>query len=117
MPAEFGTNVEELKRKLKSLVPTKALNWCDIETKVVTGAAHDAIVAMASERGADLIVIGQPRQMPHRIVMGSTVGAVLRRARCPVLTVPSPRRGGNVASMSATAATNENGHVSSMARR
>ena len=115
--SDVGTNVEELKRKLKSLVPGGVLNWPDIEAEIVTGTAHDAILATASEREADLIVLGQPWQMPHRIVMRSTVGAVLRRARCPVLTVPSPRPAADAGSMSATAVTNENDHMAVLACR
>jgi nucleotide-binding universal stress UspA family protein len=116
-PSNVGTNVEELRRKLKSLLSGEALRWPDIEADVVTGTAHDAIVATASEREADLIVIGQPRRTPHRIVMESTVGAVLRRARCPVLTVPSSPIGGDVASTSAVAVTTEDGHMPSLACR
>jgi hypothetical protein len=51
------------------------------------------------------------------IVMGSTVGAVLRRAPCYVLTVPSPAIGGDVAYTSAAAVTTEDGLMPSLACR
>jgi len=116
LPREHRAHVDDLELKLKSLVPANASNG-EIETEIVAGTARDAITATAVERGADLIAIGQPRRTPHRIVMGSTVGAVLRRARCPVLTVPSSPIGNDVTSTWAAAVTSEDGHMPSLARR
>jgi nucleotide-binding universal stress UspA family protein len=81
-------DVHNVRTKLKALVPVEALNACDVDIDVESGAPRDAILATAAARGADLIVIGQPRMTSRRIVMASTAGAVLRRAQCPVLTVP-----------------------------
>jgi nucleotide-binding universal stress UspA family protein len=88
---EYRARVEKVKRELRTLVPPDALNWCEVETEVVSGIPHDAIRAIATARKADLVVIGLPRRTRlDRIVMASTVSGVLRRARCPVLVVPRP---------------------------
>ena len=88
---EYGVRAEKVRRELRALVPLDALNWCEVETEVVSGIAHDAITAIATARKADLVVIGRPhRSRLDRIVMASTLSGVLRRARCPVLSVPGP---------------------------
>ena len=91
---EYRARVDKVKRELRALVPPDALNWCEVETEVVSGVPHDAIVATARARKADLVVIGRPhRARLDRIVMASTLSGVLRRARCSVLTVPGPSDG------------------------
>ena len=88
---EYRARVDKVKRQLRALVPPDAFNWCEVETEVVSGIPHDAIVATARARKADLVVIGRPRRTRlDRIVMASTVSGVLRRARSPVLAVPEP---------------------------
>jgi nucleotide-binding universal stress UspA family protein len=88
---DYRARVNEVRRELRALVPPDALNWCEVETEVVSGIPHDAIPAMATARKADLVVIGLPRRTSRdRIVMASTVSGVLRRSRCPVLAVPEP---------------------------
>jgi nucleotide-binding universal stress UspA family protein len=86
--------------KLKTLVPAEALNACDVDIAIEAGTPRDAILATAAALGADLIVIGQPRTTSHRVVMASTAGAVLRRAQCPVLTIPEARISEHMASRS-----------------
>jgi nucleotide-binding universal stress UspA family protein len=90
VPERVPHEVHNLRMKLKALVPVEALNPCDVDIHVESGTPRDAILATAAACGADLIVIGQPRTMSHRVVMASTAGAVLRRAQCPVLTVQAP---------------------------
>jgi nucleotide-binding universal stress UspA family protein len=88
---DYRARVDKVKRELRALVPPDALNWCEVETEVASGIPHDAIVATATARKAELVVIGRPRRTRlDRIVMASTVSGVLRRARCPVLAVPGP---------------------------
>jgi nucleotide-binding universal stress UspA family protein len=88
---EYRARVEQVRRELRSRVPAAARNWCSVDAEVATGIPHEAIVAMALERAADLIVLGvSPRTTLHRIMMASTVAGVLRHARCAVLTVPGP---------------------------
>ncbi len=50
--------------------------------------AHEEIVAVASERRAELVVIGLRRRSPvGKLIMGSTAQRVLLEAPCPVLAV------------------------------
>ncbi len=88
----------------------RMLEWLRTETKAVEarlermaaslGASHAQAVALsgdpyrgllrtADESGAALVVVGaSPRTRLHEVVFGSTLRAVLRRARVPVLVVP-----------------------------
>ena len=55
------------------------------------GAAHQEIVALATDERADLIVIGtHGRGAIERALLGSVAERVVRLARCPVLTVREP---------------------------
>jgi universal stress protein A len=58
------------------------------EVEVVTGHPADAIVRVAQERGADLIVMGtHGRTGLQHVLLGSVAEKVVRTAPCPVLTV------------------------------
>ncbi len=54
-----------------------------ISTRVVPGSAHRALLKIAEEASADLLVVGV-----HPHVLGSTTHPIVRGAECPVLTVP-----------------------------
>ena len=74
---------ERLKRR------ALAMGSGDVDAVVVTGDAHRGIVEAATATAADLIVMGvAPRTWIERAAFGSTLRAVLRRARVPVLVVP-----------------------------
>ena len=54
----------------------------------LAGQPAEAIVALAEERGADLIVVGMRKKgFFERLVEGSVAQNVLRRAACDVLAV------------------------------
>jgi universal stress protein A len=62
-------------------------------TALVFGRPAREILAYASRHGIDLIVMGtHGRTGVTRAVLGSVAEAVVRRAGCPVLTVPSRAR-------------------------
>lgn len=62
-----------------------------VEHRLREGDAAAEILQVADEVGADLIVLGtHGRTGLGRVLMGSVAEAVLRRARCPVLTLKSP---------------------------
>jgi nucleotide-binding universal stress UspA family protein len=83
LPAEAKALAERLKRK------AVALGSRDPEPVVVTGDAHRGIVETATETAADLIVMGvAPRTWIDEAVSGSTLRAVLRRAKMPILVLP-----------------------------
>jgi nucleotide-binding universal stress UspA family protein len=64
-----------------------------VQTAKVAGEPAAEIVAYAREQGVDLLVLGtHGRTGLEHALMGSIAERVVRRARCPVLTVrpPSP---------------------------
>ena len=66
--------------------------YCNVATRVSEGKPARAILAVAADEQADLIVMGvQGRGALDVIVFGSNAHAVIREAHCPVLVVPTPR--------------------------
>jgi nucleotide-binding universal stress UspA family protein len=62
-----------------------------VESRLRRGDAAKEILGSAEELGCDLIVMGtHGRSGLGRLLIGSVAEAVLRGARCPVLTVKSP---------------------------
>jgi nucleotide-binding universal stress UspA family protein len=77
--------------RLRKLAPDAA------STDVVFGYAAKAIVDWASRLGADLIVMGcHGRAGVAHLMLGSVAEAVVRTARCPVLTVRHSMTSGRV---------------------
>jgi nucleotide-binding universal stress UspA family protein len=90
---DYDARVRRVNRQLRALIPPDALNWCEVDAETVSGIPHDAILAVATERRANLIVMGLPRRPRlEQLVTGSTVKRVLRRSTRPVLIVPLPSR-------------------------
>jgi nucleotide-binding universal stress UspA family protein len=59
------------------------------ETSIAEGPAGTRIPEIASESGADLVIIGSTGSgKMKRVMMGSTAARVIRDAPCAVLTVP-----------------------------
>jgi nucleotide-binding universal stress UspA family protein len=87
---EYRALVDASNRRLRSLVPMDASHWCEVDAVTVTGEPHHAICTVAAEAKADLVTMGvtRRRRRLERLVVGSTVDGVLRRAACPVLTTP-----------------------------
>ena len=67
------------------------LSLAGIPTELVSTEDHSpskALLEIASEHGADLIVAGtEAKTGLSRLILGSTAEEILRRANCPVLTV------------------------------
>jgi nucleotide-binding universal stress UspA family protein len=89
-------NLPEVRRQLEkdgndrlaSLIPADVRLWCQPATKVVFGRPHFTILNIATEERADLIVMGvHGRSAIDLTLFGSTTNQVVRRARCPVLTL------------------------------
>jgi nucleotide-binding universal stress UspA family protein len=79
----------ELQRMLHAVKPTDPA--VAYEHRLVMGDPAEAIVHLAEQVKADLIVLGtHGRSGFKRLLMGSVAEAVVRRARCPVLTVKHP---------------------------
>jgi nucleotide-binding universal stress UspA family protein len=81
----------DARRKLQSLIPDSAHTYCTVETAVVEGRAYREILHQATQRQADLIVMGvHGRRALDQLVFGSTTHHVIRASACPVLIVRSP---------------------------
>lgn len=84
-PTEEGDR-EELRRALVKIVPTDPK--VRFEHKLLVGDPATAIVEAAEQESVDLIVIGtHGRTGLTRLLMGSVAENVVRKAKCPVLTV------------------------------
>jgi nucleotide-binding universal stress UspA family protein len=75
----------------------------EVETRLIVGEPGRAVLDLADETGCGLIVLGTRGLSGfEHLVLGSTAEMVVRRARCPVLTVtpgaagPSPASAGGV---------------------
>jgi nucleotide-binding universal stress UspA family protein len=83
LPADAKLIAERLRKN------AIAIGSGNAEPVVVTGDPYRGIVETAAERDADLIVMRvAPRSWLDQTVFGSTLRAVLRRAKTPVLVLP-----------------------------
>ena len=83
LPAQVEAAAERLRRRAAFFGAT------DVDTEVATGAADVAILEVATRSEADLVVMGiAHRSSFERMLFGSTVRRVLRRATVPVLVIP-----------------------------
>jgi nucleotide-binding universal stress UspA family protein len=74
--------------RLQAALPEEARSWCSPEVQVAVGKPYREIVRVATDTGADLIVMGvHGRGAIDRWLFGSTANHVIRQARCPVLTL------------------------------
>jgi universal stress protein A len=92
--AELGSRperMEESVRRLKSLVPGGAALQYAPDSVLEFGAAADGIVKVASNREADMIVLGARAggQGGTTHLPWSTAHHVIAQAHCPVLTLRS----------------------------
>jgi universal stress protein A len=77
---------EEALTQLRDLVPASFTGQWQVQ--VATGDPADAIVRVARELGAELIVMGtHGRTGLQHVLLGSVAEKVVRHALCPVLTV------------------------------
>ncbi len=62
-----------------------------VEHLIMDGTPGAAILEVADEQGADLIVLGGARAMLGDTSSDSIAASIVRHARCPVLIVPAER--------------------------
>jgi nucleotide-binding universal stress UspA family protein len=89
---------DQLRRMLSEVVPTDPAVPC--EHRLMIGSPASAIVKMAEEEGVEMIVMPtHGRTGLLRMLMGSVAEEVVRKAKCPVLTVkadaPKPAKAGS----------------------
>lgn len=84
--------VEELGEKLTAEAAERAeAAGVEHEVKLVPLKSHHALVQVAGERDARMIVIGTYGDPPLKgVILGSTPTKLLHVAECPVLVVPAP---------------------------
>ena len=83
LPAQMEAVAERLRRK------AAFFGADDVDAEVATGLTEGAIREFATRRDVDLIVMGiAHRSWIDRLMFGSTLRRVLRRAAMPVLVVP-----------------------------
>jgi nucleotide-binding universal stress UspA family protein len=84
-PEERQSIIDEM----KGLARSEAGASVAVDCEIAEGRTADAIVAQAADLRSDLIVMGtHGRSGFERLVLGSVAEKVLRKATCPVLTVP-----------------------------
>jgi nucleotide-binding universal stress UspA family protein len=95
LPPELRTHNDRgallgfFKRQLEKVVPEEAQAWCEPEFVLEYGGSAEAIVELAEERAADLIVLGTRKSKAAVLTYFKSGVAyhVMCRAECPVLTV------------------------------
>ena len=75
--------LEEARRSVGGVVASLDASPGRVSTRIVPGAPSHALVRIAEEESADLLVVGV-----HRHVLGGTTHPIVRGAHCPVLTIP-----------------------------
>lgn len=73
---------------LRKLIPNAAYDWCDPKSAVMYGDPAEAILRVAHDTGADLIVLGAhrvPAWFAH--FLHGVACTVLEHATCPVMTI------------------------------
>jgi nucleotide-binding universal stress UspA family protein len=81
--------MSEAAGRLERLLANEGLMPGAFVPVVRAGRPADEIVRLASDRKADLVVVGTHGYGPVKhLVLGSVAERVLRRAACPVITVP-----------------------------
>ena len=84
---QLPAHVQAVTKRLRRRAAVVGAN--DVETEVVTGVADRAILTIATRSDTDLVVMGVARRSClDRLLFGSTLRRVLRRATVPVLVVP-----------------------------
>ncbi|GIX47410.1 MAG: universal stress protein [Candidatus Tectimicrobiota bacterium] len=85
-PALHRDRYEEAMAQLRDLIPAELASRCEV--RVTAGDPAEAIVRMARELAADLIVMGtHGRTGLQHVLLGSVAEKVVRHAPCPVLTI------------------------------
>lgn len=88
LPEYLQSFERDAMKRLKAAVPPDARAWCTPEEKVASGKPYRAIIQVADEAFADLIVMGVHGEgVSGRWLFGSTTHHVIREVACPVLTL------------------------------
>ncbi len=87
-PGPESDTVKRIKEEIAGKVPDEIKSKVNVVITVAVGMPAQKILSVSRQRDIDLIVLGtHGRTGMARAVMGSVAANVLRKARCPVLTV------------------------------
>jgi nucleotide-binding universal stress UspA family protein len=85
---EWGETKADVERQVEQFLADTSGGPATRTVRVEAGEPSDAILRVAAEDRADLVVMGtHGRTGLSRLLIGSVAEAVLRRASCPVLTL------------------------------
>ena len=91
VPATLPTRPEDLLDELRAFVEPARRARVRVDVRIDEGSAADEILRLEQELAIDLIVLGtHGRSGFEQLVLGSVAQKVLRKASCPVLTIPPP---------------------------
>lgn len=99
LPPEMRSNagrcllLDHFHEELETLVPPDAQDWCEPEFVLEYGSSVEAIVELAEQRNADLIVMGTRKSNAGVLTYFKSGVAyhVMCRSECPVLTITGER--------------------------
>ncbi|KPJ78919.1 MAG: hypothetical protein AMJ54_01305 [Deltaproteobacteria bacterium SG8_13] len=78
----------KLTEQLQALVPEEVDNWCEVKTNCLAGKPYEELIKYATIHAIDLIVLGiRGRSLVDSMLLGATTDRVVRKSRCPVLSV------------------------------
>ncbi len=89
--AEHEEAIEELGEKMTGEAKTRAAaQGLEVEVAMVAKRAAEALIEVADERDARMIVVGSYGEAPLKgVILGSTPNKLLHLANRPVLVVPA----------------------------
>jgi len=91
--ADYGALYSNIDRQLTERAERARAAGIACETKIIDGGAVNEITRRGRAIDADLIVVGtHGRTGLAHALMGSVAERVVRRASCPVLTVPFSKK-------------------------
>ncbi len=92
-PFDYGSLLDETRREaekgMDEIEKSGSLGNISFRGRIEKGHPGEALVRVAEEEGADLIVVSTHGRtgLPH-VLIGSTAQHVVRHANCPVLVIP-----------------------------
>jgi nucleotide-binding universal stress UspA family protein len=82
---------ESAEKMMKKFCAGRLVDLADTETVIVSGIPYEQIMKKADDEDAALIVLGtHGRAGLDHFLFGSTAERVVRRSRCPVMTIRPP---------------------------
>jgi nucleotide-binding universal stress UspA family protein len=82
---------EAAEKMMKKFCAGRLVDLDDTETVIVSGIPYEQILKKADDEDASLIVLGtHGRAGLDHFLFGSTAERVVRRSRCPVMTIRPP---------------------------